>query len=965
MRSVASNMRGLATSIIGLGAAFGAAELFKSAISGAQAFDAQMRATKLAVESTGGSFPAYSAQIDKLAAGGARLGYTNTEVLAGFRQLTLTSGNATDALKYMGLVEDLAKSKGLSLQMAATAIGKAIEGKTTALQRYGIVVQKGQSVEDALTEAEKRYHGQALANTTVTEKLHATITNLEEKIGQALLPSITKVADAIEQWISKAQNQKRVTDDVKSALDGLITVIRAVITAGETVYDALGRVKNIMGSWIPVIAAVGAALVAVGLLSPWTALAVGAVYVISHWEKVKGWFEDFWARLKAGFNIVWDALKVDAYKAALAMIEPFSHLPAFLGGWARDAKKRLEAGLSGIQSDMGKNIDTITASWGDAGKSAGASWASGFINSVDAQRQAIADSTTRGTGVTYGPGGSPMSAIPGRVTSTPSNPQGIAQGALTPSGIHSLLVQAGATKAQANFLTAISGREDASGNPGALNDSLKTHDYSVGLFQINFRDMQNRWMRGGKQAAAKLAVNPLAQAQYALSLLHSQGPSAWSTNTPAIQALLGGGGGGGMLPPTNTGGTTKKAPAYKIPDALEAGIRKAQQSFADDVTKQHLGTLDDLYKREEALLKAHGQDAKAQSVANEITKADQTFQKKLTALHLAVAKSVIAKIETESTGPAQALKLAQAAGQSATVILDDENNLQAAYTTEAAQLKAKMAASSGKAKAAYHAALTKVQAAVASTQDSIVSTLQGLAQTAQQKLSSMLGTVESAADAQLGSRYYQGGQTPSEALLASMQAQDTASSLNDALTTAQQQYDLDKQTVGVTQAQLDADQKAIVQAQRAIDENNLSLKATAERAQADADFAKAEFNLNTGIEALAANVGDGSKVQEQLNALLDQFGIKITGLVDPGGNGVFDQLQGAIGATIAAFGALNAKLGATPAPSLAPNAAYGLLNPGTTTPAVAKTYSVNIANVNATDASEIPRVIRNMELLAA
>src|SRR5262249_17988667 len=79
-------------------------------------------------------------------------------------------------------------------------------------------------------------------------------------------------------------------------------------------------------------------------------------------------------------------------------------------------------------------------------------------------------------------------------------------------------------------------------------------------YQINFRDMHNQWMRGGQAAAARISGDPLAQAQMALSILRSQGPSAWSTNTPAIQALLG-------LPTTTTiptaGGLTVGTPPKK------------------------------------------------------------------------------------------------------------------------------------------------------------------------------------------------------------------------------------------------------------------------------------------------------------------------------------------------------------------------------------------------------------------
>jgi hypothetical protein len=288
-------------------------------------------------------------------------------------------------------------------------------------------------------------------------------------------------------------------------------------------------------------------------------------------------------------------------------------------------------------------------------------------------------------------------------------------------------------------------------------------------------------------------------------------------------------------------------------------------------------------------------------VANEITKAGATFQKMLAALHLKVAQATIAKIEAGATGPEQALKLDQAAGQPVAVILADQQTLLGAYSSEASQLRAKMAASTGKAQAAYKTALAKIRGTITSTQDSIVQSLQSIATTAQAHLQTIIGSIQTAADAALGQQYSQGGlQTPSEALLAQMQSQDTKQSLQDALATA------------ITAA----DPVAIAAAQRAITENDLATKATAERAAADAAYAKAQWNLDTQIQTLSANVGTGAGSMDALNKLLGPFGISLAPLADLGGNGLLTQLQAAVAATTSAFWNVSKAMGGSGAGSV-------------------------------------------------
>lgn len=113
---------------------------------------------------------------------------------------------------------------------------------------------------------------------------------------------------------------------------------------------------------------------------------------------------------------------------------------------------------------------------------------------------------------------------------------GISQPALTPSTkytygqIEGLWIAGGGDPSMAPLMAAIAFAESG-GHPDEITDTPDTGDYSVGLWQINYYDglLQSRTAAFGPPA--QLALNPLAQAKAAVSILHSQGLSAWTTYT--------------------------------------------------------------------------------------------------------------------------------------------------------------------------------------------------------------------------------------------------------------------------------------------------------------------------------------------------------------------------------------------------------------------------------------------------
>lgn len=105
---------------------------------------------------------------------------------------------------------------------------------------------------------------------------------------------------------------------------------------------------------------------------------------------------------------------------------------------------------------------------------------------------------------------------------------------LTRSQVFSLVQNNGGSPSEAGLLTAIAfgppgGTAESSGNPTVINDTPSTGDYSVGLWQINFRGGVNmpvassRTLGGVSYTPSGLQQDLNAQAQAALSILRGTG----------------------------------------------------------------------------------------------------------------------------------------------------------------------------------------------------------------------------------------------------------------------------------------------------------------------------------------------------------------------------------------------------------------------------------------------------------
>jgi hypothetical protein len=165
-------------------------------------------------------------------------------------------------MKALGPTLDFAAAKHMDLESAATLVGKAVDGNTGIMKRYGVDVEVAKDAADKMTPVlaalNDQFGGaaQAAASTYagIQERLKNATGEVSEKIGNMFLPalasltegmipvvdSLGKGIDSISAWlteVSKMPEVKAVTDAVGGAFEGLGKWFEDV---GRTAVEMLG-----------------------------------------------------------------------------------------------------------------------------------------------------------------------------------------------------------------------------------------------------------------------------------------------------------------------------------------------------------------------------------------------------------------------------------------------------------------------------------------------------------------------------------------------------------------------------------------------------------------------------------------------------------------------------------------------------------------------------------------------------
>jgi len=300
-----------------------------------------------AVKAVGGSLPQWSAQMEKTNEAGRKLGFTNEDTTATLRKFVSAGDNVKQSVQDMGFAEDLARTKHIQLAAAADQVNKLHAGATRLLKEFGIQATSvttnvdqlklkykalGETVpplelahakladkmaaaakNSELVEAKVRGQAKAYSETAAggMAVFSAQLDNLEVKLGNKLLPVLTKIIAFINQNFPTIEATiGTVMDAVGKAIESIEPYLKAVMQALKGVIEVI---KGLMtGDWSMVWK--GIKDIAAGYLNALKAYVVletkAILAVVSAaWNAIKALTAPAWNAIKQAVITVWNAIR--------------------------------------------------------------------------------------------------------------------------------------------------------------------------------------------------------------------------------------------------------------------------------------------------------------------------------------------------------------------------------------------------------------------------------------------------------------------------------------------------------------------------------------------------------------------------------------------------------------------------------------------------------------------------------
>jgi hypothetical protein len=221
-------------------ASFLGANALRSTISAATDAAAVERQLATAITKTGGSAEEELPRIKAWAEEQAKFGVSQDTALQGFARLLELTGSTRKAMEGYTAALQISKATGKDFNAVSLAVGKALDGQTTALARYIGKIPKGTSDNELLTRIMQKYGGQAAAATTQQERFSAELHNSEVIIGTALLPTVNHLLSSGAKWLDQMNRSGRLQHDVNTAVHDAGVVFGALSGIIRTVDGITG-----------------------------------------------------------------------------------------------------------------------------------------------------------------------------------------------------------------------------------------------------------------------------------------------------------------------------------------------------------------------------------------------------------------------------------------------------------------------------------------------------------------------------------------------------------------------------------------------------------------------------------------------------------------------------------------------------------------------------------------------------
>lgn len=133
----------------------------KSAITAAIEDDAEQQKLIATLKARGLTTEQATKRTNDLIAAGQKLAFTDSETRKAFEIASAFSRKYSNQQKILATAQDLARAKNISLEAATKLVGRAFDGSTGALSRYGIQIKKDTKGLEALAAVNKKVGGVA------------------------------------------------------------------------------------------------------------------------------------------------------------------------------------------------------------------------------------------------------------------------------------------------------------------------------------------------------------------------------------------------------------------------------------------------------------------------------------------------------------------------------------------------------------------------------------------------------------------------------------------------------------------------------------------------------------------------------------------------------------------------------------------------------------------------------------
>ena len=343
----ATSAKSMLASTGGMLAALGVAKFLGDSIAGAKESARVSAQTAAVIKSTGGAANVTAKQIDQLSGSLMRKTGVDDEAIKAGQNMLLTftnirnaSGKNNDIFNQSSkiLLDMTAAMHGgevtqENMRKQAIQLGKSLNDPVkgmTALQRVGVTFTDQQKKQVAamvesgnrlgaqkliLRELTKEFGGSAAAMATPAQKMKTAFGEIEEGVGQALMPVISMLAKFLLTSVIPALSQllpvlsslgRRAIPFVTQAIQLMISGVKSIITF---IGGLPGPIKLAIG----VITALGIAMKLAAAANPWILLATTIILVVGiivkNWDHIKAFTAKVWGAVLGFVKAVWDWIK--------------------------------------------------------------------------------------------------------------------------------------------------------------------------------------------------------------------------------------------------------------------------------------------------------------------------------------------------------------------------------------------------------------------------------------------------------------------------------------------------------------------------------------------------------------------------------------------------------------------------------------------------------------------------------